>query len=99
MPYTLGIELTEEVVFRARKLAAAHEVRMDELAGMLRHTGNVRAAIGIYLDEYADLDELFHSSVESFIALQGCPCGGERRPDATWPPCSSATSWTAAACW
>ncbi len=76
VPYTLGIELTEEVVFRARKLAAAHEVRMDELAGMLRHTGNVRAAIGIYLDEYADLDELFDSSVESFIALQGLPLRG-----------------------
>ena len=76
LPYSLGIELTEEVVFRARRLAAAHDVRSDELAAMLRHTGNVRAAIGIYLDEYIDLEELFQASIDSFLALQGLPVRG-----------------------
>jgi len=73
LPYSLGIELTEEVVYRARRLAALHEVRSDELAAMLRHTGSVRAAIGIYLNEHVDLDELFMESVESFLAFQGLP--------------------------
>ena len=44
---------------------------------MLRHTGNVRAAIGIYLGEYVDLHNLFEESVESFLALQGLPARGK----------------------
>lgn len=73
LPYALGIELTEEVLFRSRRLAAGHQIHDEELAGMLRHTGNVRAAIGIYLGEHADLDALLEESVESFLAVQGLP--------------------------
>jgi hypothetical protein len=73
LPFALSIELIDEVTFRARRMAAAHDIRSDELAAMLRYTGNVRAAIRIYLDEHADLDELLQESVESFQVLQGLP--------------------------
>jgi hypothetical protein len=77
LPYTLGVELTEEVLFRARRLAAGHEVREEELAAMLRHTGSVRAAIGIYLGEYVDLDGLFGRCVETLLAFHGLPPRGK----------------------
>ncbi|HVP18218.1 MAG TPA: J domain-containing protein [Spirochaetia bacterium] len=77
LPYALGIELTEEVVFRSRRLAAGHEIREEELAAMLRHTGSVRAAVRIYLGEYVDLDSLLEESVESFLALHGLPLRGK----------------------
>ncbi|MGA2763280.1 MAG: J domain-containing protein [Spirochaetia bacterium] len=73
LPYTLGIELAEELMFHARTRGAAHVVRLEELAGMLRHTANVRAAVGIYLDEHTDLEALLDAAVESFQALHGLP--------------------------
>jgi hypothetical protein len=72
----LGIELIEELTFRARRMGAAHQLRAEEFAAMLRHTGNVRAAIEIYLDEYADVDALVDGSAESFRVLRGMPPRG-----------------------
>ncbi len=77
LPYALGIELIEEVTFRARRTAAAHEVQSEELAAMLRYTGNVRSAIGIYLDEHVDIDELLQRSAEAFQVLHGLPLRGK----------------------
>ncbi len=76
LPYALGIELTEEVLYRSRKLAAGHVVREEELAAMLRHTGKVRAALGIYLGEFIDLDGLLDGCVETFLVLHGLPARG-----------------------
>jgi hypothetical protein len=76
VPHPLGIELTEELLFRARRLAAAHELRTDELAAMLRHTGSVRGAIAIYLDAHVDFDALVDGCAESFRVLQGMPFVG-----------------------
>jgi hypothetical protein len=73
LPYALGVELLDEITFHARRLGAAHDPRLDELSAMLRHTGNVRAAIRIYLDEHVDLDELFRTGVESFLAFHELP--------------------------
>ena len=76
LPSLLGIELIEELTFRARRLGAAHELHADELAAMLRYTGKVRAAIEIYLDEYVDVDALVDGSSESFRVLHDMPpCG------------------------
>ncbi|HUJ74486.1 MAG TPA: J domain-containing protein, partial [bacterium] len=76
LPSMLGIELIEELTFRARRMGAAHQLRTEELAAMLRHTGGVRAAIEIYLDEYADVDALVDGSAESFRVLRGFPPRG-----------------------
>jgi hypothetical protein len=76
VPHPLGIELTEELLFRARHLCAAHEVRVDELAAMLRYTGTVRGAIEIYLDTHVDLEALLDGCAESFRVLQGMPAAG-----------------------
>ncbi len=76
IPWALGIELTEEVLFRARRLAAGHQVREEELSAMLRLTGSVRAAVGIYLGEFIDLDGLVEGCVETFLALHGLPARG-----------------------
>ena len=56
VPHPRGIELTEELLFRARRLSAAHEVHTDELAAMIRYAGSVRGAIEIYFNEHVDLD-------------------------------------------
>jgi len=77
LPYALGVDLLEEIAFRARRMAAAHDPDLDQLSAMLRHTGNVRAAIRIYLDEHVDLDELLRAGVESFTWARSSssPCG------------------------
>ena len=73
IPSALGIELAEELLFRARRLCAAHVVNTEELAAMLRHTGKVRAAIELYLDNNVDLDALIDGCAESFRVLRGMP--------------------------
>ncbi len=74
--YELGVELLDEITFRARRLAAAHDIRWDELSAMLRHTGSARGAIRIYLDEHVDLDELLRAGAEWFQAVHGLPPRG-----------------------
>ena len=76
IPYSLGIELTEELLFRARRTGAAHDIRTEELGAMLRHTGSVRASIGIYLDTYTDTEALIDESAEFFQAVHGMPPRG-----------------------
>jgi hypothetical protein len=57
-------------------MGAAHVVRAEELAAMIRYAGGVRPAIEIYLDEYADVDALVEGSAESFRLLRGLPPRG-----------------------
>lgn len=76
MPWTLGVDLIEELLFRARRLSAAHELREDELEAMLRHTGSVRKAIDIYLDAHVDLAALVDGCAESFRVLRDLPAEG-----------------------
>jgi hypothetical protein len=73
IPWTLGVELIEELLSRAQRFAAGHLVRTDELEAMLRHAGTVRGAVGIYLDEHADLEALIDGCADSFRVLRGMP--------------------------
>ena len=73
IPWRLGVGLIEELHFRARLLAAGHELRTDELEAMIRHAGSVRGAIAIYLDEHVDLEALIDGCADSFRVLQELP--------------------------
>jgi len=76
LPWSLGIGLVEELLFRCRQFAAAHEVRTDELESMLRHTGSVRKAVGIYLETHVDVEPLIDECAQSFRVLNGLPREG-----------------------
>ena len=73
LPWSLGIGLAEELLFRSRQYAAAHEVRTDELEAMLRHTGSVRKSLGIYLETHVDVEPLIDECAQSFRVLHGLP--------------------------
>jgi len=73
IPWSLGVGLIEELLFRARRLSAAHELRTDELEAMLRHTGSVRGAIEIYLDAHVDMDALIDGCADSFRIMEELP--------------------------
>jgi hypothetical protein len=73
LPYHLGISSAESLQRACRTLAAAHEVRTDDLVGMIRHAGSVRAAIGLYLETHVDLEAVIASCAESFRTQQGMP--------------------------
>jgi hypothetical protein len=73
LPSSLGIELAEELLFHARRFCAAHVVNAEELGAMLRHTGQVLAAIDIYLENNVDLNALIEECAESFRVLRGMP--------------------------
>ncbi|MCX7030233.1 MAG: J domain-containing protein [Spirochaetes bacterium] len=73
LPYKLGVQLADHLQYRARGFAAAHELRAEDLDGMVRHAGSVRAAIGIYLETHVDLDAILDSCAESFRTVQGLP--------------------------
>jgi hypothetical protein len=73
IPWRLGVGLIDELHYRARLLAAGHELRTDELEAMIRHAGSVRGAIAIYLDEHVDLDALIDGCADSFRILQELP--------------------------
>ena len=76
IPWSLGVGLIEELLFRARRLAAAHEPVTDELEAMLRHTGSVRGAIAIYLEEHVDVESLIDGCADSFRVLEELPAVG-----------------------
>ena len=73
LPWSRGIGLIEELLFRCRRYAAAHEVRADELESMLRHTGSVRKSVGIYLEAHVDIEPLVDECAESFRVMNGLP--------------------------
>jgi hypothetical protein len=73
LPHRYGVELTDQLIYAARRFAAAHEIHTDELLAMIRYAGSVHAAIGIYLGEHVDLGGLVASCAESFRAMQGLP--------------------------
>jgi hypothetical protein len=73
IPWSLGVGLIEELLFRARRLSAAHELCTDELEAMLRHTGSVRGAIEIYLDAHVDMEALIDGCADSFRIMEELP--------------------------
>jgi hypothetical protein len=77
IPWSLGVGLIEELLFRARRLAAAHELLNDELEAMLRHTGSVRRAVAIYLEAHVDVESLIDGCADSFRVLEELPAVGE----------------------
>jgi hypothetical protein len=76
VPWSLGVGLIEELLFRARRLSAAHELRTDELEAMVRHAGSVRGAIEIYFDEYVDIGALIDACADSFRIMEELPVVG-----------------------
>ena len=70
LPHPLRVELMDELLYRARQFTAAHSIREEEFAAMLRFTGSVSAAIAIYLDEHVTLDAIFDDCAESFRLSQ-----------------------------
>jgi len=73
MPHGSGVELTEQLLHAAHRFSAVHGIIVDELDAMVRHAGSVRAAIGIYLGEHADVEGLIDSCAQSFRAMHGLP--------------------------
>jgi hypothetical protein len=73
MTHGRGVQLTEELLFCARRFSVGHTVREEELAAMLRHTGNVQASVGIYLQEHVDIEALIRECAESFRILHELP--------------------------
>ncbi|HET6450027.1 MAG TPA: J domain-containing protein [Spirochaetia bacterium] len=73
LPWAAGVGLIEELLFRGRRFAAAHEIQREELESMLRHTGSVRKAMGIYMDAHVDVDSLIDECAESFRVLNDLP--------------------------
>jgi hypothetical protein len=73
MPHGSGVELTEQLLHAAHRFSAVHGIIADELDAMVRHAGSVRAAIGIYLGEHADVEGLIDSCAQSFRAMHGLP--------------------------
>jgi hypothetical protein len=73
LPWSLGIGMIEELLFRCRRYAAAHEVRTDELESMLHHAGSVKKAVGIYLEVHLDIEPLVDECAESFRVMNDLP--------------------------
>ncbi len=71
LPYPIRAELLEELLFAARRRAAAHEIQEEELAAMLRFTRDVSAAVTLYLQEHVDLSTLLEECAESFCIIRG----------------------------
>jgi hypothetical protein len=68
-----GVELTAQLLHASRRFSALHDIRADDLAGMIRHARSVRGAIDLYLGEHADLESLIHECAESFAGMEGLP--------------------------
>jgi hypothetical protein len=68
-----GVELAAQLLHAARRFSALHDIRTDDLAGMIRHARGVRDAIEIYLGEHADLETLIQECAESFAGMEALP--------------------------
>lgn len=73
VPHERGVELTEYLLHAARRFSALHDIRTDDLAGMIRHGRSVRAAVELYLGEHADLESLIQECAESYAGMEGLP--------------------------
>ena len=73
VPHELGIELTEALLTDIGRFCAAHALRTDELAAMVRHAGSVRGAVSTYLGEYVDREALIEGCAEAFLTRHGMP--------------------------
>jgi len=73
IPHERGVELVAQLLHAARRFSALHDIRTDDLAGMIRHARGVRGAIDLYLDEHADLEALIRECAESFAGMEGLP--------------------------
>jgi len=73
LPHERGVELVAQLLHAARRFSALHDIRTDDLAGMIRHARGVRGAIDLYLDEHADLEALLRECAEASAAMEGLP--------------------------
>lgn len=73
VPHERGVELTAHLLHAARRFSALHDIRTDDLAGMIRHGRSVRAAVELYLGEHVDLEALLRECAESYAGMEGLP--------------------------
>jgi hypothetical protein len=73
LPHEWGVELTEDLLSRARRFSAGHDIRGEEWAAMLRYTSSVSGALQIYFGEYIAVDGLVAGCAESYQALRDLP--------------------------
>jgi hypothetical protein len=73
LPHEWGVELTEDLLSRARRFSAGHEIRGEEWAAMLRYTNSFTGALQIYFGECVSIDGLIAGCAESYQALRGLP--------------------------
>jgi len=73
LPHEHGVELVAQFLHAARRFSALHDIRTDDLAGMVRHARSVRGAIDLYLDEHADLEALIQECAEAYAGTEGLP--------------------------
>jgi len=73
VPHEWGVELSEDLLGRARRFSAAHEIRSEEWAAMLRYKNSVAAALPLYFGECVSVDGLVAGGAEAYQSLRGLP--------------------------
>lgn len=71
LPHALRGELVAQLLQAAGDFSTAHRPDDGELASMLRHTGSLRRAIDLYLEEHADLQAMIEETADGFAAVRG----------------------------
>jgi hypothetical protein len=77
LPHSARAELTGELLELAEGFALGHAIDVDELAAMLRFTGNVPRALALYLGEHADLGRMIEESAAAFASSRRIARAGQ----------------------
>ena len=73
IPHEWGVELSEDLLSRARRFCAGHEIRGEEWAAMLRYAGSLSAALPLYFNECVSVDGLVAGCAEFFRTQRVLP--------------------------
>jgi len=73
IPHERGVELVAQLLHAGRRCSALHDIRADELDGMIRHARSVRGGIDRYLEEHTDLEAMIRECAESYAGMEGLP--------------------------
>jgi hypothetical protein len=73
IPHEWGVELSEDILSRARRFSAGHEIRREEWAAMLRYANSVSGALQIYYGECVAVDALVDGCAQSYQTLRDLP--------------------------
>ena len=73
IPHEWGVELSEDILSRSQRFCAAHEIRLEEWAAMLRYANSITGALQIYYGECVSVDGLIAGCADSYRDLRGLP--------------------------